>query len=192
MEDGKPVRMSKRAGNFVTLRDLIDRVGKDVVRFMMLTRHPDMSIDFDFVKVQEHSKENPVFYVHYAHARICSVLRHAKEVLGEFHMDVKKADFSLLKDDAEKNLIKILASYPRMVELAAHHREPHRIAYYLYDVAAHFHSLWNKGKEHSQLRFIDLENKQVTFARLGLIMACKEIIAQGLKIFKIDPMEEMR
>jgi len=192
MENGVPVKMSKRSGAFITLRDLLDRVGKDVLRFIMLTRHHSMVLDFDFAKVLEHSKDNPVFYVHYAHARICSVMRHAHELFGNLEGDIEKADLSSLTDEAELALIKILAQYPRYVELAASHREPHRIAYYLYEVASHFHSLWNKGKEHAKLRFIDEKNKTATFARLGLLYATALIIRQGLAIFKIDALEEMR
>lgn len=192
LDNGVPVKMSKRAGTFITLRDLLDRVGKDVVRFIMLMRHHDVVIDFDFAKVLENSKDNPVFYVQYAHARICSVLRYAREIFGEWDVLVRDADLSLLADDAEFDLIKILAQFPRAVEVAAAQREPHRIAYYLHDVASYFHSLWNRGKENTQLRFIEESQRELTFARLALLYATKEILAKGLNIFKITPAEEMR
>lgn len=192
LDNGVPVKMSKRAGNFITLRDLLDRVGKDVVRFIMLMRHHDVVIDFDFAKVLENNKDNPVFYVQYAHARICSVLRHAHELFGDVGTSIKSADLSPLTDSAELDLIKILAQFPRAVEVAASQREPHRIAYYLHDVASYFHSLWNRGKEHTQLRFIEENNKEITFARLALLHATKDILAKGLHIFKITPAQEMR
>ncbi len=192
MENGVAVTMSKRAGTFVTLRDVLERVGKDAIRFIMLTRHHSMVLDFDFAKVLEQSKDNPVFYVHYAHARICSVMRHAKELFPELEKSIDAADVTSLTDEAELALIKVLAQYPRHIELAATHREPHRIAYYLYDVASHFHSLWNKGKENAKLRFIDENDAGATYARLALLSATALVIRQGLRILKIDALEEMR
>ncbi len=192
LENGVPVKMSKRAGNFITLNDLLEKVGKDTVRFMMLTRHHNSVIDFDFAKVLEKSKDNPIFYVQYAHARICSVMRHAETLWEDLDVSIARADVSTLSDPAELGLIKILAQYPKIIEVAAHLHEPHRVAYYLYDVASCFHSLWNKGKENARLRFIDESEREGSLARLTLLKATQQIIAAGLKIYKIDPVQEMR
>ncbi len=192
LENGVPVKMSKRAGTFLSLQDLLEKVGRDVVRFMMLTRHHNSVIDFDFAKALEQSKDNPIFYVQYAHARICSVMRHAQTLWPDFEKNIAKADLSSLKDSAELDLIKILAHYPKTVEVAAKLREPHRLAYYLYDVASCFHGLWNKGKENAQLRFIDDTNEGESMARLALLKATQQIIAATLKIYKIEPVQEMR
>lgn len=188
-DSGKPIRMSKRAGNFITVKDLIEKVGKDATRFMMVSRHQDMTIDFDFQKVVEQSKDNPLFYIQYAHARIYSVLRHAIEVFGKIvhHNSLKSLD-----DPAELNLIKVLIQWPRVVLSAAQHLEPHRIANYLYDVASSFHSLWNKGKENNMLRFIDIDKEETTSERIALIRATANIIAEGLHLLGIEPLEEMR
>lgn len=190
MENGQPVRMSKRAGTFITMRDVIDRVGSDVTRFIMLTRHQDMTIDFDFAKVIEQSKDNPVFYVQYAHARCHSVLRHGKEVFGG--LSFVNTDMSPLTDDAELAMIKVLTQLPKQIEVAAMAREPHRVANYLYDVAATFHALWNKGKDHVELRFIDPANKEGTMARLALVQSVANVIAEGLIVLGVTPVEEMR
>jgi arginyl-tRNA synthetase len=190
MENGEPVRMSKRSGNFVTLRDVVDRVGRDVARFIMLTRHQDMTIDFDFAKVVEQTKDNPVFYVQYAHARACSVLRHGREVIGNF--DVVNVDTSLLTDESELAMIKILTQLPRQIEVAALAREPHRVANYLYEVASTFHALWNKGRDHVELRFIDPQDKELTLSRLALVQSVANVIAEGLTVLGVDPVEEMR
>jgi arginyl-tRNA synthetase len=190
MEKGEPVRMSKRAGTFVGLREVVDRVGRDVARFIMLTRHQDMTIDFDFAKVVEQTKDNPVFYVQYAHARAKSVLRHGGELLGNF--DFVNVDMSLLTDEAELAMMKILTQLPKQIEGAALAREPHRVANYLYEVAATFHALWNKGKDHVNLRFIDPENKESTLARLALVQCVATVIAEGLTVLGVDPVEEMR
>lgn len=192
MENGVPIKMSKRAGTFIKLRDVTDRVGKDVTRFIMLTRRHDMTIDFDFAKVIEQTRENPVFYVQYAHARISSVLRHGISLLPKVFEDITKIDVSLLTDAAELEMIKLLASWPRQVEVAALTREPHRIAYFLQDVASTFHALWNKGKDNAQLRFIDPENVSPTSARLALVKGTAVVIASGLGLFGITPVEEMR
>ncbi len=191
MENGIPLKMSKRAGTFIKLREVTDRVGKDVARFMMLTRRNDMGIDFDFAKVIEQTRDNPVFYVQYAHARACSVLRHGAGLLPEsVHAD--KIDFSLLTDTSELEIIKLLTNLPRQIEVAALMREPHRIAYFLHDVASGFHGLWNKGKDHTHLRFIDPENHALTAARLGMVKGVAIVIASGLELFGITPVEEMR
>lgn len=188
-DNGQPVRMSKRAGTFVTIEQLIARVGCDAVRYMMISRHQDMVIDFDFNKVVEQSKDNPLFYIQYAYARIHSVLRHAKQVFG----DIPKAEsLECLHDDAELTLIKGLIQWPRVVVSAAHHLEPHRVANYLYDLAGLFHSLWNKGKDNTQLRFIDEKSLSQTAARLVLLSATASILAEGLTLLGITPLEEMR
>lgn len=191
LENGTPIRMSKRSGNFIRLRDVIDRVGKDVTRFIMLTRHHDMPIDFDFAKVLEQSKDNPVFYVQYAHARCHSVLRHG---LTQFPnaFDSVNLDLKVLNDTTELEIMKLLAFWPRFLEKAALAREPHRITNYLQDLAAVFHSLWNKGKDHTELRFIDPNNASLTAARLNLIKAVATVLASGLTLFGITPVEEMR
>ena len=195
MDGGEPVKMSKRSGSFVTLREVIDEVGRDVVRFIMLTRRNDAQLDFDLKKVLEQSRDNPVFYVQYAHARIRSVLRHAAEAFPT--MDVRalalaNAPLDRLQDEAEIDLIKTLAGWPRMVEQAAEAHEPHRIAYYLNDVAAHFHALWNKGRDDTSLRFLVAEDGNLTMARLALLTGVATIIASGLGVFGVTPAEEMR
>ena len=193
-EGGKPVTMSKRSGQFVTLRDVVDKVGKDVVRFIMLTRKNDAPLEFDMARALEQSKDNPVFYVQYAHARIRSVLRRAEaempEVLGS---DLAgNADLSVLTDAAEIDLIKCLCGWPRAVDSAVLSHEPHRLAFYLQELAAAFHLLWNKGNEDHGLRFIIPEDSRVTAARLILIGAVAQVIALGLGIFAVQPVEEMR
>jgi arginyl-tRNA synthetase len=195
LDKGEPVRMSKRAGNFVTLREVVDEVGKDVFRFMMLTRRNDQALDFDFAKVTEQSKDNPVFYVQYAHARACSVLRHAQEALPGRDLSpqgLAAAEVARLGDAGELALIRLLAGWPRLVEAAAEAHEPHRVAFYLGDVAATFHGLWNKGKDDASLRFILAEDEPLTLARLALVQAVAFVIASGLRIFGVEPMEEMR
>ena len=184
---GEPVRMSKRAGEFVTLRDVVDEVGPDVVRFMMLFRKNEAPLDFDFAKVTEQSKDNPVFYVQYAHARTCSVLRTA----AEEGIAPGNVDFSLLTDEAELGLIRRLAEYPRLVEAAAQAHEPHRVAFYLFDLAGDFHSLWNKGKDSPQLRFILRDDVDITTTRLAFLRAIRYVLANGLRILGVRPAEEM-
>jgi|LakMenEpi03Aug12_release.lakeMendotaPanAssembly.Ray.scaffolds.fasta_scaffold59610_5 arginyl-tRNA synthetase len=188
-DNGQPVRMSKRAGTFVTIQQLVERVGKDAVRFMMISRHQDMVIDFDFKKAVEQSKDNPLFYIQYAHARIHSVLRHATQI---FNGLPKTESLECLNDEAELTLIKGLIQWPRVVTSAAHHLEPHRVTNYLYDLASLFHSLWNKGKDNTQLRFIDEKSPAQTAARLVLLQATVCIIAEGLNLLGITPVEEMR
>ncbi|MCQ2965176.1 MAG: arginine--tRNA ligase [Alphaproteobacteria bacterium] len=194
MCNGTPLKMSKRAGNFVTLRDMVDAVGKDVIRFIMLTRKNDAQLDFDVEKVKEQSKDNPVFYVNYAYARAASVKRKAKELFSSWSLDWKslaQAEFSLLTDEAEQSLIKILSQFPRQVEVAASAHEPHRIAYYLNDVAQSFHALWNKGRDNVQLRFLDTDNEKISYARLALVEATSIVIFAGLDIFGVVPPQEM-
>ncbi|MCW5731947.1 MAG: arginine--tRNA ligase [Alphaproteobacteria bacterium] len=200
LDNGQPVRMSKRAGSFVTLRDVVEEVGAGVVRFIMLTRKNDAPLDFDFAKVREQSKDNPVFYVQYAHARVCSVLRNAREAFaGDAGMlaaiedgGLLSAEVSLLDHPAEIELARLVASWPRQVESAAEAHEPHRVALYLYDLAASFHSLWNLGKDQAGLRFINPENRGLTLARLAMIRAVARVIASGLTIMGVEPAEEMR
>ena len=186
--NGEPVRMSKRAGEFVTLRDVVDEVGPDVVRFMMLYRKNEAPLDFDFAKVTEQSKDNPVFYVQYAHARICSVLRNA-EAAG-LKSDAK-IDFNLLTDEAEKALILRIAAFPRVIEAAALAHEPHRISFYLYDLASDFHSLWNKGKELPQLRFILQDQDNISLTRLAFLRVIRYCLANGLRLLGVEPASEM-
>ena len=195
LESGEPVRMSKRAGTFVTLREVVDQVGKDVVRFMMLTRGNDAPLDFDLKQALEQSRENPVFYVQYAHARACSVLRNAVEQMPGLSVDdstLAKADMSCLTDKAELALMRLLAGWPRLIETAALAREPHRIAYYLNDIAAAFHGLWNKGNEDVSLRFIIADHEGLTAARLAMVRAMAVVIASGLAVMGVKPVEEMR
>jgi arginyl-tRNA synthetase len=186
--NGEPVRMSKRAGEFVTLREVVEEVGPDVVRFMMLYRKNEAPLDFDFAKVTEQSKDNPVFYVQYAHARICSVLRNA-EAAGL--NSGAKIDFSLLTDEAEKTLILRIAAFPRVIEAAAMAHEPHRISFYLYDLASDFHSLWNKGKELPQLRFILQDQDNISLTRLAFLRVIRYCLANGLGLLGVKPASEM-
>jgi arginyl-tRNA synthetase len=190
MQNGQPVKMSKRAGTFVTLRDVIDEVGKDVVRFIMLTRRNDQTLEFDFAKVTEQSKDNPVFYVQYAHARCRSVLRHAAARLEG--VDLAAVDLSRLTTEEEMTLIKRMATWPRMVEAAAEAHEPHRVAFFLGDLAADFHGLWNRGKDDATLRFIIEDDAGVTSARLALVQAVAAVLASGLAVLGVEPAEELR
>lgn len=192
IKNGEPLKMSKRAGNFITAREVIDEVGADALRFIMLTRKNDAPFDFDLAKVIEHSKDNPIFYVQYAHARCCSVLRQAQEVVSHQSSVVSQEILENLRDESEIEMIKKIASFPRIVEMAVTSFEPHRIAFYLQELAAEFHSLWNKGTENPDLKFIIKENLQLTQSRIYLVLAVKKIIAEGLKIFNIKPLEEMR
>ncbi len=192
---GEPVKMSKRAGTFVTLREVIDEVGKDVVRFIMLTRKNDASLDFDLTKVMEQSRDNPVFYVQYAHARARSVLRHAAEgfpAISQAPDSLADGPLHRLTDSGELALIRLLAQWPRLVESAAETYEPHRIAFYLYDIAAAFHGLWTKGKDEARLRFLVEDDPELTAARLALIQGTAQIVASGLGVFGVQPVEEMR
>ncbi len=195
LNNGEPVKMSKRAGTFVTMRDLIDEVGKDVVRFIMLTRKNDAPLDFDYAKVTEKSRENPVFYVQYAHARGRSVFRHAAEMFPGVDLSdngLAAADLSLLADPDELQVLKMLAAWPRLVEGAAVAHEPHRVAFYLNDLAAQFHGLWNKGNDAVELRFLQADNTSLSLARLALVRGVGVVIASGLAVFGVEPVEEMR
>jgi arginyl-tRNA synthetase len=195
LNKGAPVKMSKRAGTFVTLRDLIDEVGKDVVRFIMLTRKNDAPLDFDYAKATEKSRENPVFYVQYAHARGRSVLRHAAEMFPNADLTdagLAKADLSPLKDPDEIGVLRTLAAWPRTVEAAALAHEPHRLAFYMYELASQFHALWNKGNDAAELRFLQSGDENVSCARLALVRGVGIVIASGLAVFGVEPVEEMR
>ena len=191
---GVPVRMSKRAGTFVTLREVFDEVGKDVFRFMMLTRRNDQALDFDFAKVTEQSKDNPVFYVQYAHARAASVMRHAAQAYPDDDLSdaaLAAAALDRLSEPAELALIRRLAQWPRLVEGAAEAHEPHRIAFYLQEVAAEFHALWNMGRDAAMLRFILASDPGLTRARLALVRGVAIVIASGLAVIGVEPVEEM-
>jgi arginyl-tRNA synthetase len=192
---GEPVKMSKRAGTFVTLREVVDEVGRDPVRFMMLYRKNDATLDFDLAKVIEQSKENPVFYVQYAHARAQSVLRTARETfpgLDPGGDEVAKAELSRLVDPGELDLMRRIAVWPRLVEGAARAHEPHRIAFYLHDLASTFHSQHTGGRDSPHLRFIQSNDRNLTTARLALVRACAQVIASGLAILGVEAPVEMR
>ncbi|MGZ8408660.1 MAG: arginine--tRNA ligase [Hyphomicrobium sp.] len=195
LDDGRPLKMSKRSGQFVTLQEVVERVGRDVFRFMMLTRKNDAQLDFDFKKVTEQTRDNPVFYVHYAHARCRSVLRHAESEFGAAAVSdeaLQRVDFHQLIDPSEIDLIKAIANWPRVVESAAQAHEPHRIAYYLHDFASLFHLLWTKGNDDFSLRFISPAHVPLTLARLALVRGVQLVIASALHVFGVQPVEELR
>lgn len=192
--NGEPVRMSKRSGDFVTLREVVEEVGRDAVRFMMIYRKSSEPLDFDFAKVTEQSKDNPVFYVQYAHARCASVMRQAADAFPGVALDdgAFAENLDLLTDPSELQLIGKLAEYPRMVESAAISQEPHKIAFYLYDLASEFHGHWNKGKDFPELRFVNDKNRELSFARLGLVRAVASVLRSGLTLTGTEAPEEMR
>jgi arginyl-tRNA synthetase len=196
---GEPVKMSKRAGEFVTLREVVDEVGRDAVRFMMLFRKNDAALDFDLAKVIEQSKDNPVFYVQYAHARGRSIFRNALEVVPDLPEDaaaraamLAKAPLERLEDAAELALMRRLALYPRLVEAAAVAHEPHRIAFYLYELASEFHAFWTRGNDAPHLRFIIRNDPLMTLARLALVQGVVTVLASGLASLGVEAPEEMR
>ncbi|MDX1485279.1 MAG: arginine--tRNA ligase [Alphaproteobacteria bacterium] len=194
LDSGAPVKMSKRAGTFVTLREVVDEVGKDVVRFIMLTRSNDATLDFDLKAVTEQTRENPVFYVQYAHARACSVFRNATEQFPAMATEreaLAEADLGPLESEDELDLIKLMAAWPKTVEQAAQAHEPHRIAYYLQELAAAFHALWNKGNSEPERRFL-VDDEGLTRARLALVRGVALVIASGLGVLGVQPVEEMR
>jgi arginyl-tRNA synthetase len=191
MKNGELVRMSKRAGSFVTLRDLLDEVGPDVVRFTMLTRKNDASFDFDLVKATEQSRDNPVWYVQYAHARTRSAMRQAAAA-GIATDGLAAAPLDRLSDPGELALVRLIAQWPRQVEAAASAHEPHRIAFYLYDLAAAFHAHWTRGREEPGLRFVVEGEDELSRARLALVQGIGFVIGSGLKVFGVTPVEEMR
>ncbi|MEM6440090.1 MAG: arginine--tRNA ligase [Pseudomonadota bacterium] len=189
-KNGAPFKMSKRAGSFVTLRDVVEQVGPDVTRFVMLTRKNDAPLDFDFDKALEQSKDNPVFYVQYANARCHSVMRAGAEAGAAPATDA--AGLAPLDHAAELALAAKIAEWPRLVEAAARHHEPHRVAFYLYDLASELHALWNRGKDEPRLRFVQADDPAGTAARLGLVRAVSVVISSGLGILGVTPVEEMR
>jgi arginyl-tRNA synthetase len=200
LRNGEPVKMSKRSGDFVTLREVVEEVGKDAVRFMMLYRKNDAVLDFDLAKVIEQSRDNPVFYVQYGHARGHSIFRNAREeVLRDLPEDARArqaylvtAALDRLTDPAELDLLKRLALYPRTVEAAAAAHEPHRIAFYLYDLASEFHALWTKGRDLPYLRFIINNDAELTKARLAMVQGVVSVLASGLGILGVHAPNEMR
>ena len=192
-KNGEPFKMSKRAGTFVTLRDVVEQVGADVTRFVMLTRKNDMTLDFDFDKVMEQSKDNPVFYVQYANARINSVMRKAADAgIALDDATIAAADLTKLAHPAELALAQKLAEWPRLVDVAARNNEPHRVAFYLYELASDFHGLWNKGNDDTTLRFVQDGDAATTQAKIALIRAVGVVISAGLGILGVTPVEEMR
>jgi arginyl-tRNA synthetase len=191
-KNGEPFKMSKRAGTFVTLRDVVEQVGPDATRFVMLSRKNDAALDFDFDKVLEQSKDNPVFYVQYANARVNSVLRKAREAAIDCDdAALAKADLTLLSHEAELTMARKIAEWPRLVEIAARSNEPHRVAFYLYELASDFHGLWNRGNDDADLRFIQ-DNPATSQAKIALARAVGVVISAGLGILGITPAEEMR
>lgn len=191
MEGGEPVKMSKRAGTFIEIRDVVEKVGKDAFRFMMVSRKSDAHLDFDFQKVLEQTRDNPVFYIQYAHARCYSVMRMAREFIPQ-NQTITLDSLDLLTDEDELKLLKMLAGWPRQVEIAALAREPHRLCYFLYEIAGQFHMLWNKGKDNALLRFIVHQDPELTKARLAMIQGVANVIASGLELFGVAPLQEMR
>jgi arginyl-tRNA synthetase len=199
LRGGEPVKMSKRSGEFVTLREVVDEVGRDAVRFMMLYRKNDAVLDFDLAKVIEQSRDNPVFYVQYGHARGQSVFRNAREVLPDLPAGdterasaLARAPLERLEDAGELAVMRRLALYPRLVEAAAIAHEPHRIAFYLYELASDFHAQWNRGKDAPHLRFIIQNDPQMTVARLALVQGVVTVLASGLGMLGVEAPEEMR
>lgn len=195
LRNGEQVRMSKRSGDFVTLREVIDEVGRDAVRFMMIFRKNDATLDFDLAKVVEQSKDNPVFYVQYAHARCASIFRQAAEAFPDLDLTpqaLAQADLDLLTDESEIGIVKMIAAYPRMIDAAASSHEPHRVAFFVHDLASAFHSLWNKGKDSPQLRFVNQTDRKSTSARLAFVHAVRSVLASGLAVVGVTAPEEMR
>ncbi len=195
LRNGQEVKMSKRSGTFVTLREVVDEVGPDAVRFMMLNRKNDATLDFDLAKVVEQTKDNPVFYVQYAHARVSSVFRQARAAFGEGAFapaDLAAADLSRLSDEGERAMMRLIAQYPRLIEQAALNREPHRLAFYLYDLASALHGQWNRGKDDAALRFVNDEDRELTTSRLALVSALMSVLRSGLRVLGVGAPEEMR
>ena len=195
MRAGEPVKMSKRSGDFVTLREVVDEVGADAVRFIMLMRKNDAPLDFDLAKVIEQSQDNPVFYVQYAHARARSVLRQGKAVFDDFDLDLKalaQADLPLLTHEGERELMRTLGQYPRLVRQAAEAHEPHRVAFFAHELATRFHAHWNRGKDARQLRFVNENERILSYARLALVTGVSLVLASALSILGVSAPEEMR
>jgi arginyl-tRNA synthetase len=195
MRGGEPVKMSKRSGDFVTLREVVDEVGVDAMRFMMLQRKNDAPLDFDLARVIEQSQDNPVFYVQYAHARARSVLRMGQAAFPDMDLSPRAladAQLELIDDDGERALLKIIAQYPRIIEQAAASREPHRLAFYLHDLATSFHSLWTRGKDMPHLRFVNEVARDLTNARMALATSTTLVLSSGLGVLGVNAPEEMR
>jgi arginyl-tRNA synthetase len=199
LRNGEPVKMSKRSGDFVSLREVVDEVGSDAVRFMMLFRKNDAVLDFDLAKVIEQSKDNAVFYVQYGHARAHSIFRNAREAFPQLpEPEAARAAFladaalERLTDPAELDLLRRLALYPRLIEAASAAHEPHRLAFYLYDLASEFHALWTRGRDLPYLRFIINNDAEITKARLALVQGVTQVLASGLAILGVHAPEEMR
>lgn len=194
LKNGVPVKFSKRSGNIITLREMVEEVGAGAVRFFMLSRTPDSELEFDFAKVVEQSKDNPVFYVQYAHARCCSVMRNAKAMWSDADLSpeaLAKGDMKRINTPEELKLVRLLAGWPRHVESAAEAHESHRIPIYLHDLASEFHAFWNKGRDDTTLRFLIEQDKELSFARLALVKAVATVIASGLAVMGVTPVEEM-
>jgi arginyl-tRNA synthetase len=194
-KNGEPVKLSKRSGNIITLREIVEEVGPGAVRFFMMSRTPDTELEFDFAKVVEQSRDNPVFYVQYAHARCCSVLRMAAEMFPQLDQTVTSlaaGPLHRLTHPDELQLIKNLAGWPRVVEAAAEAHEPHRITYYLIELAGAFHGIWNKGREDNNLRFLHANDPELSAARAALIQSVRTVIASGLAVLGVQPLEELR
>ena len=195
MREGEPVKMSKRSGDFVTLREVVDEVGVDAARFMMLYRKNDAPLEFDLAKVLEQSKDNAVFYVQYAHARGRSALRQALAAFPDLDVSataLSRAPLDLLEDEGEIGLARVIAQYPRLIEAAAAAHEPHRVAFYLYELASYFHAHWNRGKDRPQLRFVNPLERKLTGARVALVVCLTSVLASGLKLLGVSAPEEMR
>jgi arginyl-tRNA synthetase len=194
MRNGEPVTMSKRSGDFIRLSDLVEEVGADATRFMLLYRRNEQSMDFDFALVKEHTRDNPVFYVQYAHARTCSVFRTAESELPALNLNAEHlaaAPLELLVSPADLELIKVVAQWPRTVTAAALAHEPHRIAFYLYELAAAFHAFWAKGKDDRSLRFVNPEDLKLTVARLALVGAVRQVLVNGLTVLGVSAPQEL-
>ena len=190
LNNGVPVKMSKRAGTFITLRDVLDAVGGGVMRFIMLTRQSNQTLEFDYSRALDQSKDNPYFYVQYAHARACSVLNHGADMFDD--MDVSKADLEKLNRPETLSVIKALSAWPRLVEQAATAREPHRVAFYLQDLASAFHGWWNMGRDDATLRFLIKDDRELSMAHLALVSAVKTVIASALDVIGVEPLDELR
>jgi len=194
LRNGEPVKMSKRSGDLVTLADAVEEVGPDAVRFMLLFRRNDAQLDFDFAKVKEQTRDNPVFYVQYAHARACSVFRTAERDLAGQDLSLKtlrSARIDRLSTPAELELLRVLAQWPRIVASAATAHEPHRIAFYLYDLAGAFHGFWAKGNEDPSLRFVMVNDPEMSLARLALVQGVRQVLVNGLSILGVFAPQEL-
>jgi len=194
LRNGEPAKMSKRSGNFVTMANLVDEVGQDVVRFIMLFRRNEAPLDFDFDLVTQQTRDNPVFYVQYAHARTCSAFRNAARDVADLDVSpeaLKAADLSKLSHPAELTLLKVMGQFPRAIEAAAVAHERHRVAFYVHELAGAFNAFWTKGKEEPQLRFVNHEDRTITLARLAMVIAVRQILRNGLGILGVSAPDEL-